>query len=154
MAHQTTVDGRRSARETPARVMRHSMGEVAHDLTELGELQAELLVVDLKETARGLILPAGLALFGLMLLAACFPVLVAGLALWLAQGTGLSFPAAFAATAACVAVVSGLFVLGAVLWARASLSTFERSKRELRQNLDWIKQVLKRDIQEFRQERS
>lgn len=150
MADQTTVNGRRSG-QAPARLMRDSMSEFAHDLTELGELQAALLAVDLKQTARRLIAPTGLALCGLLLLAGCFPVLVAGLAIWFAQGAGLSYPAAFAATFGVGAAVSGLIVLGAALWVRSSLATLERSKHELRENMSCIKRMLKRDFREFQE---
>lgn len=145
MADQTPIDDYGAAdprHRTPA-TMTRSMADFLHDVTQLVELQARLLAVDLRESTSRMIWAAGLAGFGAALLLGCFPVLLLGIAYALVTQAGLSYAAACVWTAIGGAILALLVIGIAWLVFRRNLSIVERSRDELRRNVDWIRTALK-----------
>ena len=92
----------------------HGVAEFIDDVVTLGELQANLAVVDIKETAHKAAVPLVLTLVSLTLIAASVPVVLFGLALLLAsrlsihQGWAMVLVAAAAVVLACPTAVFGV----------------------------------------------
>lgn len=139
MADQATMNGRGQKAGT---ALRSNVGDFAHDILTLSELQGRLLLVDLKEARTRALRPLALGVVGAVLLLASFPVAMFGLAELLAL-TGLPTWAALLISAAVGVVISGL--LGWLAWRtiRSTFTVFSRSRDEFSQNLTWIKSALR-----------
>ena len=130
-----------------------SFSDLAHDVVELGELQTQLLKLDV--TAAWLRMKTGVVLLvvGACLLLGCIPIL------WLTIAESLVEFADWSRTAAMgVAFLIGVAVAGAftaIAWIKlkAMFETFERSRDELNRNIAWIKSSLKRTPAAVRGER-
>ena len=140
MAGQATVNGRGDQKAGTA--LRTNLGDFAHDVLTLAELQGRLLVVDLNDARARAVRPLALGLIGLVLLLATFPVALLGLA-WLLSLTGLPLWACLLIAAGAGLMCSGL--LGWLAWRtlRTTFAVFDRSREEFTQNLSWIKSVLR-----------
>jgi hypothetical protein len=125
--------------------IRQSFSGLAHDVIELGELQAKLLMMDLHASTARVRATIVLAVLGVAVLLGCFPVVLLTVVELLVTTADWSRVAAYA----CVSFVSLAVcaILFAVAWAkvRHGLSTFDRSREELRQNLAWVKTSLRTD---------
>ncbi len=120
------------------------VGEFAHNVLTLAELQAQLLVADLRHCRHKLFVPGLVLLVGVALALACFPFALIVLALCIKETVGTTYAASF------------LIVLGLGIVTGASLCTFSwiqirkhtavlsRSQQELVRNVLWIKKVLER----------
>jgi hypothetical protein len=142
MADQKTLNGRDKL-PSPAADVSNNVANFSHDLLTLSELQAQLFLVDLREGVVQSIMPLVLVVGGLALALGAIPVLLLGLGRVLVEQAGWSAGVSFLATSAvALALAGGLAWLG---WRRLrlSLETFTRSKRELKENIFWIKQALK-----------
>jgi cytochrome bd-type quinol oxidase subunit 1 len=120
------------------------VGEFAHDVFILAELQVQLLVADVQECGRRVLVPGLVLLVGVALGLSCFPFVLAALALWLIQVLELSYATGVLLAAVAGAVVSAL--LCAIGWfqIRQHAVVLGRSQQELVRNLSWIKKVLQR----------
>ena len=142
MADQASLEDRNGKRQAPASRIVRNMGDFAHDVLVLAELQARLAALDLQQTARQSILPTVLVAVGLGLLAGSFPVLLATIAFALIEGADWPAWAGF-----LLATVIGL-LLGAGVCAaaygifRKTATGLERSRKELSDNVRWLKEVL------------
>jgi hypothetical protein len=148
MSGQTTLNGAKApVEETAAHAVARNTGEFLHDLVTLGELQVQLLCIEGQEKLRSLLWPAITLVAGLVVAAASLPVALIALALTLTEVTTLS-PAQSAGIAAGVGLlVAALFVVFG-WWAlnAPSGNAFERSGKEWRQNLRWIKDALQKSV--------
>jgi uncharacterized membrane protein YqjE len=122
--------------------MGRSLAGLGHDVLTLAELQARLLAVDLSEGRTRAVRAAALLVGGLLLAIGTVPVLLLGLGWLLIRQFQWSEAAAFLTTsglAACAACA-----LAAFGWKRlqTSLAVLTRSRRELRENIEWLKQAL------------
>ena len=120
------------------------MGELAHDIVSLAELQLELFRVDCREGLRQIMIPVALLLFAGFVAAGTVPIALMLVAEFLTQATDLSRAAAYS-----IAATSGVIValaIGVVGWSylRGVVRVFERSREELASNMTWIKHALKR----------
>ena len=126
------------------RSMTFNLSHLVRDLVTLAELQTELFAADVRQSKHRLVWPLGLLLGGAVLLLACFPVALIGLAIWLG-GAGLHPAAAYVAAAGIGAAVTALLLtVGWKLLVRA-LRTFHHSTDEFVLNLRSIKSMLKAD---------
>jgi hypothetical protein len=146
MDHETTLDGRQNGAEraSPSRTLASNAAAMAYDLVSLAELQWQLLVADMRGVWSGALVAVGATIVALVIAVAAMPVALAALGLLLADATGLS-PAAgmLLVVLAALVVTSGL--LGAGWWhLREQLAGLERSRRELRNNLNTLKRILER----------
>jgi uncharacterized membrane protein YqjE len=117
------------------------VGEIIGDFVTLAELQFQLLVVDSRESARKLVLPAIVATIGLLLLAGCFPVLLMFIGIMLYDLAGLS-----ASLSAGIALLIGFVLAVTLTWLglaglKKAFNYFERSVSELKKNVEWLKQL-------------
>ena len=148
MSGQTTMNGSQApADETAAHSVDRNTGEFLHDLVTLGELQLQLLFIEGQEKLRGLLWPVITLVAGLVVGSATLPVALIALALTLTELTSLS-PAQSAGIAAGVGLLVAALFVGFGWWALKSPrgNAFERSGREWRQNLRWIKDALQKSV--------
>jgi len=148
MSGQTTMNGSHApVEETAAHSVARNTGEFLQDLVTLGELQLQLLLIEGQEKLRGLLWPALILVAGLVVGCATLPVALIALALTLTEVTTLS-PAQSAGIAVGVGLVLAALFLGIGWWALRSPTgnAFERSGREWRQNLRWIKDALQKSV--------
>ena len=143
MADQTTIVGGNGRSEAPATAVRRGMSGFAHDLATLAELQINLFTTDTKECVNKIILPFAAIAVGLVLLLGCLPVLLLGLAELMVQAEWLSEGWAYLVTAIAAAVIAVIASYVGYIKVRTSLTTFQRSKEELIENLNWLKRMLK-----------
>ncbi len=120
-----------------------SFSGLAHDVIELGELQSQLFVHDVKSTAQKTRTSLVLGVVGACILLGSVPVLLFALAELLVEQFGWTRSAGFAVAALVGIVVSGGILAAA--WNRLSvgLSSMQRSRDELSRNIAWIKSSLR-----------
>lgn len=120
------------------------MGDLAHDIMSLAELQFELFRLDCREALQRIRTPASLLLLAGIVAIGTVPVALILVAEFLTQAAGLSRTAAFSiATLGGFLVAAGLGVVG---WSflRRVARVLERSREELTRNMTWIKHALER----------
>ena len=118
------------------------MRHLASDVVTLIELQVELLKVDLKEWARGMIWPGILAVFAVVSALAAMPVFLFGLAYLLHDRTDLTLWGALLIASGVGLVLSVALILLAVLLLKRDVKILGRSANELSRNVRWLKEVL------------
>jgi hypothetical protein len=146
MSNQATMNGARAnSSESAAGAVARSTGEFLHDLVTLGELQLRLLAVDGQEGLTRFLWPVAVILSGLALILAALPVLLIALALTLTELWQFT-PAQAAGIAAGASLLVSLLLMaiGYGGWRAASGGMFDRSQREWKQNVRWIKDALQR----------
>lgn len=147
MADQTSMKERHDQQTAggeaaPATALARNFGDFARDLVSLAELQGQLFVVDLKQNARQAAARVGLVAVGLALLLGALPVLWMALAYALVEAAGWSHWLSFLVAGVVGLIVGGALALGGLAWLRRALPGLERSRRELGDNLRWLKQSL------------
>jgi len=118
--------------------------EFAHNVLTLAELQAHLFVADVQECGQRVMIPGIVLICGVVLGMACFPLALVVLALFLVQLFEVTYAMGFLIAFAAGAVLSALLVAIGYLQVREHAILLQRSREELRRNLNWIKKVLKR----------
>jgi Putative Actinobacterial Holin-X, holin superfamily III len=120
-----------------------SFAGLAHDVIELGELQAQLFVHDVKSTTQKTRTSLLLGVIGACVLLGSVPVLLFALGEWIAERTGWPLSGGLA-VAAAVGIAASAAILAAG-WNRLSvgLNSMQRSRDELRRNIAWIKSSLR-----------
>jgi uncharacterized membrane protein YqjE len=144
MDHQTRKGEQNSSPQSAPRGLAGEVGEFAHDVFTLAELQAQLLAADVKQCSRRVLAPGLALLCGVALGLACVPVALAGLALLVTQVFGTSYAAGFLIAALVGAVLSALLCIIGWFQVRERVTVLGRSQQELFRNLRWIKKVLER----------
>lgn len=145
MGHQTKIDERNGSPESAPKALARDVGEFAHDVFTLAELQAQLFVTDVRECSQRAFMPGLVLLIGVALGLACFPIALVALALALVQVFEASYAAGFLIAAIAGAVSSAVLSVIGWLLVRGRLAVLRRSRDELLRNLRWIKKVLERD---------
>jgi uncharacterized membrane protein YqjE len=123
--------------------MSRGMRDLACDVISLAELQAKLLMVDLREGKSRLMSAAVLLGIGPVLTLAALPVMLLGLTGWMSRQWNWD--------SSLTQLALGLIVLGAgalVAWTgwramQRSFETLGRSMTELEENVRWVKAALK-----------
>lgn len=129
------------ARDRPNGVI-EGVGSFGADLASLGILQARLAAADLREALlRAAPTLGGLVMLGLVAVAG-MAVLLAGLALWLADVLAARPGLVMMVVALVALVLSGVIAALLARTLSSSFSTFRRSQEELDRNLAWIKTTL------------
>ncbi len=142
MADQTAVETRNGAREAPATEIARSLSDCAHDVVNLAELQTRLLKLDMQESVRQTVAPAGLLAIGLGLLVGSFPLLLMSIAFALVNGAAWPEWAAFLLATVLGLLGGGGLCAGAWWLFRNSVTGLERSRKELTENIQWLKDTL------------
>jgi uncharacterized membrane protein YqjE len=133
---QSTLNSTRSA----ARNMAHLL----HDAVTLGELQFRLFVVDCQQFRSKLTTPIIAIAIGLVLAVFCVPVALAGIALLFHDAAGLSRLASVWITFGLTLVVGAICIGCGVWWLQSAGNAFESSRVELTQNIERLKEMLRR----------
>jgi uncharacterized membrane protein YqjE len=120
-----------------------SFGDLAHDVIELTELQAELLAMDVRETSRTVRLGLILGIAGIVIFLGSVPVMLAALAYVLVEQGGWSHAAGFGGATIVGLLLSALIVAAAWWKLRSSAVTLHRSRDELKRNIAWVKSSLR-----------
>lgn len=151
MVDQASLDNpdwsvpQRDQRQTSAAAgVRNGVGELLHDVVSLGELQAQLLAVDARESMQKAQSPVVLLLGGAALALGAVPVLLLALAEALVLLLDWERALAYLVSGLIGAVVGGVLVFAAWRQAAAVLAVFDRSRAELSENVRWIKYALTR----------
>ena len=142
MDHQTQLNERNGTSESASRGFARGVGDFAHDVLTLAELQAQLLAADVQECRQRTLVPAVLLFCGVAVSLACFPIALTALALFLIQFFKTSYATGFLMAFVVGAVVGAwLSVIG---WRQVAkrVAVLQRSQHELIRNLRWIKKVL------------
>ena len=124
-------------------VVRHA-GDFADNLVLLSELQMKLLVADLEDFRRGLLIPGLFLLIGVGLGVACCPTALVGLALLIIEHFKTSYASGFLMVAGAAAVLIGLLCIIGGHQLLKCISVLRRSREELVRNVRWIQTVLRR----------
>lgn len=120
-----------------------SFSGLAHDVIELGELQAQLFVHDVKSTTQKTRTSLLLAVVGVCVLLGAVPVLLMAIGQFLAEQAECPQSAGLAIAAVIGIVVSATLL--ALAWSRLSegLNSMQRSRDEFSRNIAWIKSSLR-----------
>lgn len=145
MGHQTKMNEQNGSPETASKGLARDVGEFAHDVLTLAELQGQLFVADVQECSQRVLVPSLLLIGGAALGLSCFPIALAALALGLIQVFELSHAAGFLIAVVVGAVVSALLCVTGVFLIRQRVVVLRRSQQELVRNLRWIKKVIERN---------
>jgi hypothetical protein len=146
-AGQTSADrtslgnGRRIPEATAG--MGENVANLAHDFVALGELQAKLLMLDLKEGSQQAINYGMLALGAAALLLGTIPVLLLAIGTLFAQWTELPLAVGWLIISAVAIVLGAVCVWVGLSHIREATKVLQRSRDELRENVDWIKRVIR-----------
>lgn len=116
--------------------------KVASDITQLCELQSQLLFVDLEE-ARKSAVPASalLAACGISLLVAAL-VLVFAFGMGLHEMAGLAWWQAFGITGAITLLVAAATAWLGLRSLKKATDAFDDSRQELRENINWLRATI------------
>jgi hypothetical protein len=120
-----------------------SFSELAHDVVELGELQAQLLKLDVTVAWQRMRTGLVLAVVGACLLLGSIPVVLLVISEALAEFAGWSRTASLGLAALIGAGAAAAMAALAWRWLKTTFATFERSREEFSRNLAWIKSSLK-----------
>jgi len=120
-----------------------SFSELAHDVIELGELQAQLFAIDVKSTVKKTGSSVLLSVIGLCVLLGTVPIILSALGYLIAELLDWPVSAGLGIAAAVGIVISAVILL--LAWNRlsAGLNSMQRSSEELRRNIAWIKSTLR-----------
>jgi hypothetical protein len=120
-----------------------SFSGLAHDVIELGELQAQLFVHDVKSTTQKTRTSLLLSVVGVCVLLGAVPVLLIAIGEFIAEQTGWPRSGGLA-IAAVIGIVASAAILAAA-WNRlnAGLNSMQRSRDEFSRNIAWIKSSLR-----------
>ena len=125
--------------------VRRGLAALLRDILRLGDLQLQLLKTDLVDfwnQARGgivLLLAGGVAML------AALPVVILGVSYYFSQATELSLAAAMLLVSLFVLACAGLAMWISIRQLTRAGSTFDRSQRELHENLTFIRTMLHHD---------
>jgi hypothetical protein len=119
-----------------------NIAEFGNDVATLAELQAKLAVYDAKECASRAPIPLIVVAAASILALGSVPVILIGLADWIASSTRLSAGGAQLIVGLVSLVLAGVAVIVALRSLIRSLESFRRSNEELTRNLSWIRTVL------------
>jgi hypothetical protein len=119
--------GNGSAAPSPTRGVAQNIAELLHDIVVLAELQWQLLRCDARQSLAQMITPAIVLACAAVLLLSCIPLALVCIALFLAEGTDLSYAQSFSITLAIGMVVGGIVALVSAWMLRRSFVVLRRS---------------------------
>lgn len=144
MVHQTKVNEPNGSPQNASKALARDVGEFAHGVLTLAELQAQLFAADVQEFSRRALFPGLVLLCGAALGLACIPFALAALALLLIQVFDVSYAAGFLIAAVVGAAASAFLCVIGWLQVGRRAAVLGRSQQELVRNVRWIKKVLER----------
>lgn len=141
MSHQTTMNGQHNG-ASPTSGVGSNLAGLTHDLMTLGELQCQLIGVDLREVLSKSIVPAMVIVGSILLGLGTMPVILLGIGWSLVNLAGFSIGVTFL----IVSLIALILAASATWWGLTrlihALGTLQRSQSELAENLRWVKRAL------------
>src|SRR6185436_17579146 len=129
MVHQTKLSDQNGSPRTASKGLARDVGEFAHDVLTLAELQTQLFVADMQECGQRVRVPGLILLSGVALGLACFPIALAALALVVVQVFGTSYVFGFLTTVAVGAALSALLCAIGLYQVRERVTVLGRSQQ-------------------------
>ena len=129
----------------PKRGVADSFSDVIGDVATLAELQFDLLKLDCAESRRQIALPITAIVTGLLFAAGLFPALLLLISAAIYEFAELPLTASIGIASAIGLFISGVTVFLGLRGVRKALVTFKRSSEELRRNVEWMKNLKKRN---------
>lgn len=145
MGHQTKIVERNGSLGSTPTALARDVGEFAHDVFTLAELQVQLFAAEVREYRRCALIPGLVWLAAAAVALACFPVALIALALSIVESFQTSYAAGFLLAAIAGAVLSAVLCVVGWFLVRGRLTVVQRSRQELVRNVRWVKRVLERD---------
>lgn len=136
--------GGSSGRSSAPQSMARNTGELLGDAMTLAELQGKLLLVDVQDDLKRLIMPVALLVTGVVLALTCLPIAMVTIALGLIAGAELAPWLAFLITLGGALAVALVLILAGVWYFRHGLTFLGRSRAEWDQNIRWFKSLVRR----------
>jgi hypothetical protein len=133
---------RNDSTQTATGGLRKDVGDFAHDILTLAELQAQLLIADLQEGNQSARIPCILLLSGTMFGMAGASIALVAVALFIIETYQVSYPIGFLIAATVGAILSGTLVAIGLHGLRKCFQVLHRSRTELTRNLNWMKNLL------------
>jgi uncharacterized membrane protein YidH (DUF202 family) len=119
-----------------------NVSSFGNDVAALAALQGQLAAADARESLRRAIPSIAGLVVAILLAIAGVVVLVAGLALWIAEEAQMKPAAALMLTGLGALVVVALLGAVSARFLKSSFTTFRRSSEEFERNLAWVKTTL------------
>jgi uncharacterized membrane protein YqjE len=147
MVDQTKMNGangRGQSTGNSTRSAARNIGHLLHDAVTLAELQFRLFLLDcqqLKSKLGASLIAIGV---GVVFALSCVPVALAGIAFLLCDVAGFSRLAAVWTTFGLTVVVGACCIGCGVWWLRNATDVFESSRVEWSQNIERLKEMLRR----------
>ncbi len=123
--------------------LRQSTAEMLHHVGDLAELQLELLAIDAAEARRRATWPLLALVLALVVLLGMTPVLLMGLAELLVLYANFATAWAYVLVAVIAAAAAAVTAKLAIDRLRQATASFGRSRDELKQNIQWMRSVIK-----------
>jgi hypothetical protein len=144
MVDQAQITRENGRTELPPRAVARNTADFFHDVATLGELQARLAAIDLRQGLAKVVVPAVVLAAGALIAMGTVPIALAALALVIAANTELSLAVCFGIALLVGLVLCGLLTVPAWIYLKGGLDMFQRSRHELDRNVRWVKDTLKR----------
>ncbi|WP_165250318.1 phage holin family protein [Paludisphaera soli] len=146
MAHQAFMNDPRRAPAPAGRSngtgLIENVSSFGNDVASLAALQGQLAAADARESFRRAIPSIAGLVVAILLAIAGVGVVVAGLALWIAEEAQMKPAVALMLTGLGALVLVALLAAISVRFLKSSFSTFRRSSEEFERNLAWVKTTL------------
>ena len=130
--------------ESPLNELQSSTRMLAHDILALADLQLQLFRADGKEMARKAAPKLVLAAAGVVIAASSLPLLMVGLAYALVELAGFPIWAAMLSSAVIGIIIGAVAVIVGIKRLQPLSGIWQRSTGELRDNVEFLKETLKR----------
>ena len=132
-----------AANDPSAPGMMNSVAGFGDSLLTLGELQARLTAIEVRQNLESVKTGGALIVAGSILAIASLPVLMVGLAELLVSETGMKRGYALLSTATTAVVMAGACITVARSWLRKKPFGFPLASEEFARNLNWLRTVLR-----------
>lgn len=130
--------------ETPLSELQSSSRMLVYDIVALADLQLQLFRTDGQEMARKAAPKLILAAVGVVIAASSLPLLMVGLAYALVELAGFPIWAAMLSSAVIGIIIGAIAVVVGIKRLQPLSGIWQRSTGELRENVEFLKETLKR----------
>lgn len=138
----------------PPVAVARSMQQLAHDVVELAELQTAMIQLELKGWWKQLVAPIAFFAIAFLLAVSSIPILILSGAYGLHVATDLGMGWSLLIAAGVSLLIGGIVGYLGLRALKAAHAPLEESRRELSQNVRWIKTVLQHQARPSRVVRS
>ena len=142
MTSDRPTNGR--SNELPPRAVARSTAEFLHDITTLAELQGKLLVIDLQEGVKKLVISTILLVLGTIIALGTVPIALATVAFLITYFTELPLVCTFGIALLVGLVLAAALAIPALFALKKNVWMFDRSRDEWIRNMQWAKEAMRR----------